>query len=93
MDKNELMKLIDNAARDETVKSDKGLFDALLLAYKDLDNGKEVRGVVRKLGGVVSTYLMTHQYKASDSLMELAKAVQVDDQKFWKGTGISHLFW
>ncbi|WP_338216015.1 bacteriocin immunity protein [Companilactobacillus muriivasis] len=93
MDKNELMKLIDNAARDETVKSDKGLFDALLLAYKDLDNGKEVRGVVRKLGGVVSTYLMTHQYKASDSLMALAKAVQVDDQKFWKGTGISHLFW
>jgi len=93
MDKNELMKLIDNAAQDETVKNDKGLFDALLLAYKDLDNGKEVRSVVRKLGGVVSTYLMTHQYKASDSLMVLAKAVQVDDQKFWKGTGISHLFW
>jgi len=93
MDKNEFMKLIDNAAQDETVKSDQGLFNALLLAYKDLDNGKEVRSVVRKLGGVVSTYLMTHQYKASDSLMALAKAVQVDDQKFWKGTGISHLFW
>jgi len=93
MDKNELMKLIDNAAQDETVKSDQGLFSALLLAYKNLDNDKEVRDVVRKLGGVISTYLMTHQYKAPNDLMALAKAVQMDDQKFWKGTGISHLFW
>ncbi|MFC6176824.1 bacteriocin immunity protein [Companilactobacillus huachuanensis] len=94
MDKNELMKLIDNAAQDETVKSDQGLFNALMLAYKDLDNDEEeIRCVVRKLGGVVSTYLMTHQYKAPQDLMLLAKAIQKDDQSFWKGTGISHLFW
>jgi len=51
MDKNEFMKLIDNAAQDETVKSDQGLFNALLLAYKDLDNGKEVRSVGRAVSG------------------------------------------
>lgn len=93
MDKKSLMDLIDQVANEDEVKHDTGLSNALLAAYRDLDNDKEVRNVVRKLGGILSTYFMTHQYKASQPVLDLAKAVQKDDQNFWKGTGLSKLFW
>lgn len=93
MDKKSLMDLIDTTANEDEVKSDTGLSSALLVAYRDLNDDKEIRNVVRKLGSTLSAYLMTHQYKASPSVMNLAKVVQKDDQNFWKGTGLSKLFW
>jgi len=89
----ELMTLIDQAAQDETVKKDPQLFQDLMDAYKELDADKDIKIVIRKLDTNTSRYLMTHEYKAPEGLLKLAKAIQKDANGFWKGTGISKLFW
>ena len=93
MTEKELMQLIDEAAKDETVKNDASLFDSLTKAYKDLDNGKTVKEVSLSLSQNLSMYLMTHKYKAPQVIVELIKAMKNDSNSFWKGTGISQLFW
>ena len=89
----ELMDLIDQTAQDEAVKNDPELFEELTLAYKGLDEGKDVKIVVQRLSSSLSHYLMKHEYKAPQALITLMKAMQNDANSFWKGTGISQLFW
>jgi len=93
MKSQELMALIDEAAQDETVKKDPQLFQCLMDAYKNLDNGKDTKYVIRKLDSDTSEYLMTHDYKAPEALLNLAKAIKKDANGFWKGTSLMNLFW
>ena len=89
----ELMDRIDQTAQDPEVKKDADLEQGLLLAYKDLANGKDMKGVALKLDNSISMYLMTHEYKAPQAVIDLVKAMKNDANSFWKGTGISNLFW
>jgi len=89
----ELMTLIDQAAQNETIKKDPQLFQGLMDAYKDLDNGKDIKTVIHKLDGDTSRYLMTHEYKAPEVLLTLAKAIKKDANGFWNGTGLAQLLW
>ncbi|HCD08344.1 MAG TPA: hypothetical protein DEQ50_08830 [Lactobacillus sp.] len=93
MDKNTLMTLIDNASKDKVVKKDSKLFASLVSSYKDLDDDKDIKVVVRKLSGSISSYLMTHKYESPKDLIKLASAMRKTNNNFWKGTGITKLFW
>ena len=89
----EFLELIDKTANDPEVKKDPDLFKGLTKAYQDLDNGKGIKEVALKLDSTISWYLMTHEYKAPQAIVDLAKALKDDSNSFWKGTGIEKLFW
>lgn len=89
----ELMNMVDQAVQDPEVKQDADLSKALIQAYKDLDNGKDIKGVAQGLDDSLSLYLMTHEYKAPQAIVDLIKTMKNDANSFWKGTGISNLFW
>lgn len=93
MKTNELMDLIDQTAQDTEVKENTDLSNVLTDAYKDLDKGKDIKSVAVKLDSAVSKYLMTHEYKAPKAIIDLVKAMKNDSNSFWKGTGVSQLFW
>lgn len=88
-----LMELIDKAANDEKVKTDEDLSSGLMWAYKELDNGKSIKIVTRKLDDILSMYLITHSYQAPRVIIDLIKFMKKDSDSFWKGTGITNLFY
>lgn len=79
----ELMKLIDSAAQEELVKADKNLYSSMVQAYKDLSNNKDIKITGVKLNGVLSRYLLTHEYKAPKTVIDLAQELQKYDANRW----------
>ncbi|CAJ1175574.1 hypothetical protein FD33_GL001265 [Companilactobacillus paralimentarius DSM 13238 = JCM 10415] len=71
-----LMRLVDTAAQEDVVKADKDLYGAMMKAYKDLSEDKNIVSVSGKLSSQINRYLLTHQYKAPKSVVELGQKLQ-----------------
>ncbi|CAJ1175194.1 hypothetical protein CPR19092_LGOLGGFK_00064 [Companilactobacillus paralimentarius] len=72
-----LMRLVDTAAQEDVVKADKDLYGAMMKAYKDLSEDKNIVSVSGKLSSQINRYLLTHQYKAPKSVVELGTNCQI----------------
>ncbi|HIY93193.1 bacteriocin immunity protein [Companilactobacillus sp. HBUAS56275] len=72
----ELMKLVDEAAQEEVVKNDKNLYAAVVKAYKELNEDQNITIISGNLSGEINRYLLTHDYKAPKSVVDLGQKLQ-----------------
>lgn len=92
MKRQELLDLIQQTCLDKEVATDTALTTKLFRAYRDLEDGKEVRLVCQEINNMISKYLILNKYKAPNALLVLAKSTEKDANSVLKGTGLSNLF-
>ena len=92
MDKQqELLNLLSKAYNDPNINEYEGLKDKLFECASRLTNNEvNIGEVCYKLSTIISKYLVTHNFKITESIIELQNFVTKESQKYrgWASIGI-----